>query len=230
TPPRVPRYRIRCPGMESPGRNRWCGCPGVSRCQCGPRCHSGVLGWYGCSSKVILTLSEGVQTHLFRPGVAAVSAIRLPVIPKRSSIEAADDGHTRAAARPAYPTAALSEHEDVRDDVAAAARDAEGTAVTPGARIRVRSGDPIEIARKDERRRRIAERSACSLGERPASAFLRGPHCREQPATVSQERLGGQSVFLTVFKMPRDGNLAAHIRRLCEHRDAQRRASDGDGG
>jgi hypothetical protein len=56
-------HRIRWPGMGSPGRNRWCGCPGVSRCQCGSRCHSGALGWYGWSSKVILTLSEGVQTH-----------------------------------------------------------------------------------------------------------------------------------------------------------------------
>src|SRR5207248_1030091 len=59
----------------------------------------------------------------------------------RSRVEAVEAGEVES----------LTQHEYIRDDVAASARNAEREVVTPGARVRIRRGDAIEVAGKFQR-------------------------------------------------------------------------------
>src|SRR5205823_9486389 len=105
----------------------------------------------------------------------------------------------RVAAIEGCEIEALPEHEDVRDDIAAAAGDSERQVVTTGAGIGVRRRDAIEIAGEQERARRIPERIASAFGQRTAAAVLDRPSRREQRAAVFDERFCGERELLTVL-------------------------------
>src|SRR5262249_2244990 len=100
--------------------------------------------------------------------------------------------------------------------------DAEGTVVAAAARIRIRPGDPIEVAREYQGRRRVAERRARAFGQRPPATLLAGPYRGEQPVAMLQQRLNRRVVFLTLLQVALDGNLSPDPGSLREDRDAER--------
>src|SRR6185312_3068182 len=103
---------------------------------------------------------------------------------------------------------ALRQHEDVGDDVAAAARDAERQVVAAGARIGVGAREAVEAARELERARRIAQRRTRALRTGPSAALLGRPDRREQPLAVREQVAQRHGELLTVLEMLGDGDFA----------------------
>src|SRR5207245_3389808 len=81
----------------------------------------------------------------------------------------------------------LAKHKHVRDNVAAPAGDAERQIVATAARIGVRSGYAIEVARELERAARVAQLRAASFCQRPASTFFNCPDRCKESLTVRQQ-------------------------------------------
>ena len=102
---------------------------------------------------------------------------------------------------------ALAENEDVGDDVAAAAGARQ--VVAAGARVRVRRRNAIEVAREDQRIRRIRERFAGALGQWPAAALLAGPDGGEELLAVSEQLLARDGVLLAVLEVTGDRHFAS---------------------
>src|SRR5262249_18214403 len=81
----------------------------------------------------------------------------------------------------------LSEDEHVSHAVAVAARNTKRLGVATRAGVGVGRGHTIEVSWKQQRLRRIGQRSARALGERPPTAFLVGPNrCEDLVAEIDE--------------------------------------------
>src|SRR5262249_360484 len=113
----------------------------------------------------------------------------------------------------------LREDEDVCDDIAATAGNAERRVVTAGARVRLRRRDAVEAARKLERTVLVGQGGSGPFHHRPSATFLDGPHCREQRPTEREQRIDRHRKLLTVGEVrrhgyfPPDWRLRQNIRR-----------------
>src|SRR5262249_21766557 len=104
----------------------------------------------------------------------------------------------------------LTEHEHVRHDVAATARDAKWLGVATGARVGIRRGETIEVTWKNQRLRRVFERGARAFGQRTPAAFLVRPNRGEEVFAMLDELENGDLEFLTVLQVTLNGDFSAN--------------------
>jgi hypothetical protein len=129
----------------------------------------------------------------------------------RAALVVGGHGGKRIVAVEVGEVEALRQHEDVGDDVAAAAGDAERGVVAAGAGVGVGPGNAVEVAREDQRLMQVAQLRAGPLGERPAGALLGGPVGGEQPLAVLDERQHADARFLAVLQVPRHRDFTADL-------------------